>query len=282
MRSKLSQINTQTNKMSQQHTREVNAGSRFAFGENWLRFLQDFNEDRLCKAEQSLCEMLKIDTLKGKRFLDIGSGSGLFSLAARRLGASVHSFDYDPQSVACTRELKRRYFPDDANWVVEEGSVLDDTYVTGLGKFDIVYSWGVLHHTGHMDKALANAISAVNESGKAFIAIYNDQGLVSRYWRRVKIAYNRSAWLRYLIIAFHLPYLFGMRWLVRLLSGRLSLERGMSLWRDMIDWLGGYPFEVAKPEAIFHVFRDQRFLLEELRTCGGRGGCNEFVFRREA
>lgn len=268
--------------MSQQHTNEVETGSRFAFGKNWLRFLEDFNEERLNLAERSLSEALKVETLKGKRFLDIGSGSGLFSLAARKLGASVHSFDYDPQSVECTKELRRRYFSDDLDWVVEEGSVLDDRYLAGLGRFDIVYSWGVLHHTGDMDKAITNAMSAVGVSGRAFIAIYNDQGLVSRYWTLVKMAYNRNVLLKWLVIAFHLPYLIGLRWLVRLLTGRLSLERGMSLWRDMIDWLGGYPFEVAKPEAIFRVFRDQGFLLEELRTCGGRMGCNEYVFLRVA
>ena len=95
--------------------------------------------------------MLSVNALEGKSFLDIGSGSGLFSLAARRLGARVHSFDYDPQSVACTRELKRRFYSDDAEWVIEEGSALDTAYLSGLGQFDVVYSWGVLHHTGDMD-----------------------------------------------------------------------------------------------------------------------------------
>lgn len=266
--------------MTTQHREEIEAGSRFAFGENWLRFLREFDETRLHSAEQSLRSMLNTETLQGKRFLDIGSGSGLFSLAARKLGARVHSLDYDPKSVACARELKRRYFVGDADWTIEEGSVLDSAYLNGLGQFDIVYSWGVLHHTGRMDEALAIAASAVAQGGQLWIAIYNDQGLVSRYWTIVKIAYNKNAILRLLVVLIHLPYLYALRWLLRVLRGRAALERGMSLWHDMIDWLGGYPFEVARPEAIFRRFRDQGFVLQELRTCGGRMGCNEYVFRR--
>lgn len=102
---------------------------RFGFGENWAMFLSVLNEERIIEAEKSLKEMLDINDLTGKSFLDIGSGSGLFSLAARRLGARVRSFDYDPQSVACTNELKRLYFKEDTNWIVEEGNVLDDNYI---------------------------------------------------------------------------------------------------------------------------------------------------------
>ena len=95
---------------------EVEQGKRFAFGENWTRFLATLDDERITIAEQSLREMLGVEQLTGKSFLDIGSGSGLFSLVARRLGARVYSFDYDPQSVACTAELRRRYFPDDEQW----------------------------------------------------------------------------------------------------------------------------------------------------------------------
>lgn len=89
---------------------EIAKGQRFKFGANWKGFLAVLNEERIVLAEQSLRNMLDMD-LKGTRFLDVGSGSGLFSLAARRLGATVHSFDYDPQSVACTEELRHRYLP---------------------------------------------------------------------------------------------------------------------------------------------------------------------------
>jgi 2-polyprenyl-6-hydroxyphenyl methylase/3-demethylubiquinone-9 3-methyltransferase len=56
--------------------------------------------------------------------------------------------------------------------------------------------------------------------------------------------------------------------------------RGMSAIHDWKDWLGGYPFEVAKPGAILDFFRQRGFELRKLTTCGGGLGCNEFVFSR--
>lgn len=97
--------------MSQQHAAEIAMGRRFAFGENWRRFLETLSEERVREAGRSLREMLEMPSLSGLSFLDVGCGSGLFSLAARRLGARVRSFDYDPASVACALELRRRFFP---------------------------------------------------------------------------------------------------------------------------------------------------------------------------
>ena len=168
---------------------EVGAGERFQFGENWAQFLKLLDDERIRSAEQSLIDMVGLDSLDGKTFVDVGSGSGLFSLAARRLGAKVTSFDYDPRSVACTAELKRRFCPNDRRWSVEQGSALDREYLAGLGKFDVVYSWGVLHHTGAMWDALANVVDLVSPRGQLFIAIYNDQGRASRFWKRVKHAF---------------------------------------------------------------------------------------------
>jgi 2-polyprenyl-3-methyl-5-hydroxy-6-metoxy-1,4-benzoquinol methylase len=261
------------------HAAEVELGDRFEFGENWARFLSELSEDRIAAAVASLKKMLGVDSLEGKSFLDAGSGSGLFSLAAIRLGARVHSFDFDPGSVQCTRRIKELQCPDCERWVIEAGSVLSEEYMAALGSFDVVYSWGVLHHTGDMARAFANVASRVAPGGSLFVAIYNEQGWVSRYWAWVKRQYNRHRAARPLLIAFHAPYLFGLRWVVRALSGRLAIERGMTIWYDMIDWLGGYPFEVARPETVFLYFRDRGFLLTEMTTCGGRMGCNEFVFR---
>src|SRR5664280_1748268 len=169
---------------------EIQSGDRFAFGANWEAFLNLVDRGRIEAAEHSLSE--KLGNLNGVRFADVGSGSGLFSLAARNLGAEVVSFDFDPHSVACTRELRRRYRPGDGGWRIEQGSALDATYLVAMGKFDVVYSWGVLHHTGDLWTALGNVADMVDTGGILLVAIYNDQGRPSRNWRRIKQAYNRS------------------------------------------------------------------------------------------
>src|SRR5205823_7545247 len=133
--------------LADRHATEIARGQRFEFGRNWARFLSTLDDRKIEAATHSLEKTLGVESLDGKRFLDIGSGSGLFSLAARRLGARVHSFDLDRECVRCALELRRRYFPADVNWRIEQGSALDREYLTSLGKFDVVYSWGVLHHT---------------------------------------------------------------------------------------------------------------------------------------
>lgn len=258
----------------------VAGADRYEFGENWSRFLRHLDPEQIADAESSLRQWLDTDSLAGRRFLDAGSGSGLFSLAARRLGATVHSFDYDPMSVRCTAELRQRFFPGDPQWRVERGSVLDPAYIASLGKFDVVYSWGVLHHTGSMWKAMDNVLPALAPGGQLFISLYNDQGWISRYWTAIKRAYNRFRWLRPLIVTFHAPYLIFGRWIAWRVKGTARAHRGMKILTDAYDWLGGYPFEVATPEQVAAFYRERGLTAQKVFTCGRRMGCNEFVFAR--
>lgn len=272
-----------------EHRLEIDRKERFEFGDNWSRFLTVLNEQRINLAENSLKQQLNIESLHGKSFLDIGSGSGLFSLAARRLGAHVHSFDYDSKSVACTEELKKRYFNNDSDWLIEQASALDADYLAQLGQFDVVYSWGVLHHTGDMWRALENVAPLVKDTGQLFIAIYNDQGGASRRWHYLKKLYNEKPWLRSPLVLLT----FFRQWTLSIIKDTFQghpfkswknykVFRGMSAWHDLVDWIGGYPFQVAKPEEIFDFYHGKGFELQRLKTCAGGVGCNEFVFRKLA
>lgn len=253
---------------------------RFAFGANWRRYTKLVDVSRIQAAKNSLTQWYGTD-LQGKSFLDVGCGSGLSSLAARRLGADVRSFDYDQDSVTATTSLKDRYLPGDDAWVIEQGSILDTNYIASLGKFDCVYSWGVLHHTGDLWAALESVSTLVKPGGLLWIAVYDDQGSRSKRWLVVKKLYNRSPGPgKALIVALSFARLWGPTTIRDLLSGHPfatwhSSGRGMDPWHDVIDWVGGYPFEVAKVDSLFEFFAERGFELERMRA----GSNNELLLR---
>ena len=274
--------------VASQHSAELRSGERFTFGENWRDFLRTVDESRIQVATESLKSMLGVTTLEGKRFIDIGSGSGLFSLAAHRLGADVTSFDYDPSSVGCTLEMKARYASGADRWRIMHGSALDPAFLSTLGTYDVVYSWGVLHHTGQMWNAIHNVLPMVKSGGLLFIAIYNDQGVWSKRWTKIKQVYCSGQLGKLAVSSVFIPYwiLSGVKSdMIRLRAPWHSLvtyrkNRGMSPWHDWHDWLGGYPFEAAKPEAIILPIQQAGFILRNLNTQFGSVGCVEYVFSR--
>ncbi len=263
-----------------------NATPTFKFGKNWRNYIEKIDPTRISAAKISLCNMLGKTDLKDLRFLDAGCGSGLFSLSAIELEAEeVVSFDVDKDSTECAHLLNNKYGPF-RNWKILEGNVLDVKWMTELKEFDVVYSWGVLHHTGNMWQALENITIPVKNNGLLFISIYNNQGYQSKIWASIKSIYNKSSNPLKLIIAaaYHTIAVIN-----RTVSGILKAtppgswykgsERGMSLWNDSIDWVGGYPFETASAQEILDFFYDRGF--RSLNTKIKTGiGCNEFVFQK--
>lgn len=271
-----------------QHAAEVRSGERFTFGENWRDFLRTVDESRIAESVAALQQMLGVTTLDGKRFIDIGSGSGLSSLAAHRLGADVTSFDYDPSSVGCTLEMRDRYAKDSDRWRIMHGSALDAAFLETLGTYDVVYSWGVLHHTGQMWNAIHNVLPMVRPQGILFLALYNDQGVWTKRWFRIKRVYCAGVLGKLAVSSVFVPWWASRIALSDVVRGRApwytwttyGKNRGMSLWHDWHDWLGGYPFEAAKPEDIILPIQTQGFTLTNLNTQYGSVGCVEYVFRR--
>jgi 2-polyprenyl-6-hydroxyphenyl methylase/3-demethylubiquinone-9 3-methyltransferase len=266
--------------------------TRYGFGANWASFVANaMNERRVANAVESMKRLLGTGTLEGRTFLDIGCGSGLFSLAACLLGADrVVSFDYDPDSVSTALSLRERHQVPEARWTVLRGSVLDERFLATLEPADVVYSWGVLHHTGAMWKAIDAATGRVRPGGRLAISIYNK---VERFpdsstmWWKIKRYYNHAPG----VVRRLMEWAYVSRFVaVRLVSLRnpfaaLSDEsgegrRGMDYWHDMRDWLGGFPYEFATAGEVFeYLHQHHGMVLEALRTCDGNV-CNEFVFRR--
>ena len=266
--------------------------TRYEFGSNWRSYVEKaLNERRVAHAVSSLKSFLEVEDLRGTAFLDIGCGSGLFSLAAHLLGAErVESFDFDADSVSTALELKARFAVPDQRWSVRRGSVLDPDFMSSVASADVVYSWGVLHHTGRMWDAIDSAATKVLPGGRFAISIYNRVDRFpdsSKMWWHLKRTYTRSpVAVRRLMEGVYI----GNFILTRLLTLRNPMRpifdregagrRGMDFLHDVRDWLGGFPYEYATSGEVFgHVRRTTGFELAKLVNWEGNA-CNELLFRR--
>lgn len=224
----------------------------FAFGANWRSFASGVSAERVAGAIDGLGRLIPADTIRGRKVLDIGCGSGLSMLAALRLGASeVVGIDLDEDSVAASRGLLREHAPDGA-WRVEQASVFTLPR-TMADRFPIVHSWGVLHHTGDMRNAIAAAAEMAAPGGMLAIAIYLRTPLC-RAWEVEKLIYSRlpNAMQAPIRVAYKAAYAAGLMATGRSpwQYARSLRDRGMSWSHDVHDWLGGFPYESATKDEI--------------------------------
>jgi SAM-dependent methyltransferase len=254
----------------------------FSFGKNWKNYVESISDDNIYAAKQDILEWLGEFQVRGKSVLDIGSGSGIHSYCFYLLGANkIFSFDYDKNSVEATSIFWEKAGKP-SNWTVTQGSVLENEFVSKIAESDIVYSWGVLHHTGDMWNAIKNAASLVKAGGFFFISIYakgpnyerhlalkrkfNEKGSIGKWWMIWEYIFKRHIWRR--IKRRQNPFLWNEK-----------KVRGMNVYNDVVDWLGGLPYEVAHEQELSDFLSKLGFKLEkaELR---GEGACHRLLYKR--
>lgn len=253
----------------------------FKFGQNWKDYtLNVLDEHKLQQARQALADLLQPHRLENQTFMDIGCGSGLHTVSAALLGAKeVYALDIDPDCIEITHYTVNRFLKPTNIVKVQQASILDAQVVQQLPKSDMVYSWGVLHHTGQMYTAIEAASGLVKPGGLFVIAIYNKH-ITSPIWQRIKHFYNQSPnFIRQAMYGLF----YGVIYLAKLVATHenpLRKERGMDFGYDVIDWIGGYPYEYASIEEVTRFVSQLGFTVQKVIPAQVGTGCNEFVFRK--
>jgi len=258
------------------HKKEV----RFNFGENWKEFSENaLDESKLRKSMNSLNALIGKDRIKGSCFLDIGCGSGLFSIAASLMGAKkVVAFDVSKESIGASLINKKKFAPN--NKISFSINSVFDAKISKLGKFDIVYSWGVLHHTGKMLKSIDISTSLVKKNGLFVIAIY-EKHWSSLLWKLIKKTYNISPkYIKKIMIMLFYWVIAFAKLVVTKKNPFADKKRGMDFYYDVVDWMGGYPYEYASRQEIESYVEKKGFKLVRFVKSHVPTGCNEYVFSR--
>jgi 2-polyprenyl-6-hydroxyphenyl methylase/3-demethylubiquinone-9 3-methyltransferase len=254
---------------------------RFKFGKNWQAFAETaLSNERVEKAREDFRILFRNVDVASKTFFDIGFGQGLSLCIAAQLSAEGSGIDVDSDNLAALQETANRLSVELPKvWI---GSILDDEMVNDLasrGGYDIVHSWGVLHHTGNMDKALRNAAQLVKPGGFFVIAIYRKHWS-SPAWKVVKWLYNASPeFVQRLLVAINYWIIYVAKFLVTGKSPK-GKSRGMDFYYDVVDWVGGYPYEYADANSIVSTISGLGFHSIDFFSAKVPTGCNEFVFQR--
>ena len=254
----------------------------FSFGENWMNYLIKIDDLAIEDSKSNLTHWLDKKDIIGKSIIDVGSGSGLSSLAFYRLGAgSILSFDFDENSVQATKTLWEKEGKPE-NWIVLHGSVLEiDKVVKNNSTFDIVYSWGVLHHTGSMMQAINNCLPLVRKNGKLWISLYQ-KGPKYQKHLNTKIKYNSASSIGKKLMIYNM---IVKMMIIKIINFENPLRwnekrlRGMNAYNDIIDWLGGLPYEVASEDEVLNICRKSGFILDRIKVAP-EGGCSNYVFSK--
>lgn len=259
--------------------------NRFKFGKNWSKYASLVDEIRIKKAELHLQSRFNLSILNGN-LLDIGSGSGVFTAAASRLGARVKAFDYDLECVATTQVVAKTFGVIDKIDLIKQGDILGDEWLGAIKNADFIYSWGVLHHTGSLWQSLANIADNAKPKCIFVTAIYNDLGEETLRWTRLKKLYVNRVLMRPILVVYSWYSFWAKQQFRSLVTGKNPLKswieysidsRGMSAWHDLVDWAGGYPFEASTPTRMIEFMAAKGWRCEEVWRNNGIGN-NEFRF----